>query len=481
MRIARTLFIAALALVLSQAGTAGAAGPVQISSDPFTNSDSQHATQVEPDTYAFGSTIVSAFQSGRFFNGGSSDIGFATSQNGGASWTNGFLPSITVNSAPTGPYARVSDPAVAYDAKHDVWMIASLGIDSSASGIAVLVSRSTNGGLAWGAPVTVSTTTGFYDKSWIACDNTATSAHYGNCYATWDDANAGDLLLTSVSSDGGQTWGAKKPTADNATGLGGQPLIQPSGRVIVPALSAFANNIIAYLSRNGGSSWKKSKIVSSFSDHGVAGNLRTEPLPSAEIDASGKVYVVWQDCRFRAGCASNDIVMSTSAKGKKWTAPVRIPIDPTTSTVDHFIPGIAVDRATQGASTRIAITYYFYPNANCNQNTCQLSVGFISSIDGGATWSVPQTLAGPMTPTNLASTSLGFMVGDYISTSFSGANAIPVFAVAGPKVGTVFNEAMFTIQLPVTTAQSYPLRVTADPVLSRGGDRAQRLQPLVIP
>ena len=48
----------------------------------------------------------------------------------------------------------------------------------------------------------------------------------------------------------------------------------------------------------------------------------------------------------------------------------------------------------------------------------------------------------------LASTNQGPMVGDYISTSFSGANAVPVFAVAGPKSGSVFNEAMFSTMQP---------------------------------
>ena len=58
-------------------------GLVKISSDPFTNSTSQHATEVEPDTYAFGSTFVSAFQVGRIYDGGGADLGFATSTNGG--------------------------------------------------------------------------------------------------------------------------------------------------------------------------------------------------------------------------------------------------------------------------------------------------------------------------------------------------------------------------------------------------------------
>src|SRR5713101_9334219 len=50
---------------------------VQISSDPFSNSSSQHMTEVEPQIYANGSTIVAAFQQGRIFGGGSSDIGFS--------------------------------------------------------------------------------------------------------------------------------------------------------------------------------------------------------------------------------------------------------------------------------------------------------------------------------------------------------------------------------------------------------------------
>jgi hypothetical protein len=469
----------ACALVLLAAGPASA-GVKQVSSDPFTNADSQHATEVEPDTFAFGSTVVSAFQTGRFFDGGSSDIGFATSQDRGKTWVHGFLPSLTVNSTPAGPYGRVSDPAVAYDARHGAWLIVSLGLNGG-TGVAVLVSRSVDGGLSWSNPVTVSTTNGFYDKTWIACDNTKSSSHYGNCYATWDEAASGDLLLSSTSSDGGKTWGAKKTTADSATGLGGQPLAQPSGDVVVPALSAFANQILAYKSSNGGSTWGTSTVVANISDHGIAGNLRSEPLPSAEVDGAGKVYVVWHDCRFRAGCASNDIVMSTSTNGTSWTSPVRIPIDAVNSTVDHFIPGIAVDRGSSGSTARLALTYYYYPNTSCSQSTCQLSVGMVTSIDGGASWSAPQTLAGPMKLTDLANTSQGFMVGDYLSTSFTGSKAVTVFALAKPKNATVFDESMYAGKAKPTAQQLYPLRVTEEPVLSVRGDRAQRTQPLVTP
>src|SRR5438105_15298953 len=167
------------------AGVALAATPVlanlpltKISSDPFTNSTSEHATQVEPDTFSNGSTIVSAFQSGRFADGGASDIGFATSTNGGATWTHGFLPGIT-SVAGGGPFARVSDPAVAFDARHGVWLIASLPLNAAVTGAGVIASRSTDGGLTWGNPVTVdpATDTGT-DKTWAACDDTPTSPFY---------------------------------------------------------------------------------------------------------------------------------------------------------------------------------------------------------------------------------------------------------------------------------------------------------------
>src|SRR5437667_7197113 len=155
-----------IGLALLLVGLAGASSElVRLSTDPYTNASSQHRTEVEPDTFAFGSTIVSAFQVGRFSDGGSSNIGWAASQDKGKTWKHDFLPGITKIVNPANPYDRVSDASVAYDAKHGVWLISSLGI-LGASGRAVLVSRSTDGGLTWGNPVVVDqvTDTGFLDK-----------------------------------------------------------------------------------------------------------------------------------------------------------------------------------------------------------------------------------------------------------------------------------------------------------------------------
>ena len=97
----------------------------QISSDPFTIGPGQHATEVEPHMFSNGQTMVAAFQTGRIVGGGATDVGWAASTDGGTTWTKGFLPGLTKGEG-TGPYDAASDPAVAYDAKHAVWMRAGI-------------------------------------------------------------------------------------------------------------------------------------------------------------------------------------------------------------------------------------------------------------------------------------------------------------------------------------------------------------------
>jgi hypothetical protein len=183
--------------------------------------------------------------------------------------------------------------------------------------------------------------------------------------------------------------------------------------------------------------------VATISHHTVAGGLREEPLPSTEIDGAGTVYVAWADCRFRSGCTRNDIVFSKSTSETTWGAVTRVPIDPTTSTVDHFIPGIGVDRTTSGGTARIGLAYYFYPTANCTAATCQLDAGYISSTNGGTTWSAATQLAGPMTLSWLPNTNQGRMLGDYISTSVrAGGNAYAILPVANAPIGGTFDQSM---------------------------------------
>src|SRR5271167_1397431 len=411
----------------------------QVSSDPYTVAPGQHATEVEPHMLANGNTLVAAFQTGRISQGGATAIGWATSTDGGTSWSHGFLPGLTTGEG-SGPYDAASDPAVAHDAKHGVWMVASLPLSNSSQTPAVVVSRSTDG-LTWQSPVSADPTSQSSDKNWIACDSWASSPHYGNCYLEWDDPLDADRILMSTSTDGGLTWGVATPTAGLAVGIGGEPLVQPNGTVVVPIETS---GMAAFSSSDGGLSWTAPVTISNVQFHADAGGIRSGPLPSAAVDGAGTVWVVWKDCRFRSGCSTNDLVYSTSTDGVTWGAVTRIPVDDTSSPVDHFIPGIGIDQATSGTGAHVGLHYYYYSQTNCTVSTCQLFVGYISSANGGSTWNAPVALTVPMQLSWLPNSQNGLMVGDYIATVFT--NGVPhgVFAVARAVSGTTYDEAIYT-------------------------------------
>ena len=149
----------------------------------------------------------------------------------------------------------------------------------------------------------------------------------------------------------------------------------------------------------------------------------------------------WGDCRFRTACAENDIVLSESADGMHWSAPIRVAADPVTSTVDHFLPGLAVRPGTFGSSAELGVVYYDYPVANCTSSTCRLNASFSTSIDGGAHWTTSQLNSTAMQLWWLAPTTLGGSVGDYNSVSYVGGHTVTVFPLASAPVSGAYNEA----------------------------------------
>jgi hypothetical protein len=433
--------------------------PLQLSSDPYTRSGGQHATELEPGAFAYGDTIVTAFQAGRYTDGGSSNNGWATSQDDGRTWHSGFLSGTTQVAG--GPYTRLSDPVVAYDAAHNTWMISSLAIVGSGPTLAthtIIVNLSTDGGLTWSKPYDiVNGGSTYYDKDWISCDKTSTSPYYGHCYVEWDDNDQNGLILMSVSTDGGHTWSKPQTTADSASGIGGQPLVQTNGTVIVPISSFDGKRLLSFQSKDGGKHWSKTIEISPVSGY---------VLSTAAIDGADTVYVVWVDCMFEKQCVNqgggedarllpanpadpadpadqqNDLVMSTSADGIHWSAPRLIPADPLGSGTTHAITGLGIDPNTWGGTAHLALTYYYYP-ANCG-NSCNYSVGFVSSEDAGRHWTASISLTDPISVSWLPTGRN--KLGDYISTVFSNGLAYPFFSIADqPDASGHMDESIATI------------------------------------
>jgi hypothetical protein len=102
-------------------------------------------------------------------------------------------------------------------------------------------------------------------------------------------------------------------------------VVQPNGTLVVVAGDysnerALNGSMVALRSTDGGVTFTRSTV----SDLQAADNspMRAISLPSVERDSNGTIYATWSDCRFRAGCSQNDLVLSTST-AQTWTAPAR--------------------------------------------------------------------------------------------------------------------------------------------------------------
>ena len=415
----------------------------QISRDTYREPEGQHESQVEPDTFAFGSTIVSVFQSGRIVTGGASNNGFSTSLDGGRTWSPGFLPGLTRHSVPAGRYDRASDPVVAYDARHGVWLATSLGL-SFGSGGAIVVNRSPDG-IRWDLPVTVTESASSMlqlDKQWLVCDNSPASPFFGSCYMAYSDFRT-TRMSVQTSRDGGLTWSAPIGAPDNAgraSMLGRfapapQPVVRPDGVLVI--VFHDETRMAAIRSLDGGATLTTTSPIAPV-DFRFDRRLRDPPLPSAEVAGDGTVYAVWPNCA-GAACARVDLVLSRSSDGVTWSPATRVP---TGTAPRNVIPGLGVDSAGAAPNIRLALSY-------CSISAAGLTVNFVSSTNGGATWSSPQRLSAQVMPLEwLPATTQGAMVGDYFSTSFVGGNAVSVFAIAS-RPERLLNQAMFATVLPV--------------------------------
>jgi hypothetical protein len=407
----------------------------RLSVDLYKNSDSQHESAVEPDSFSFGSTVVSAFQVGRRENGAAANIGTAVSTDAGRTWRRAYLPGTTVNATPPGPEVGASDPSVAYDAVHGSWLVSTLAIERNSSHI--YIARSTDG-RSWSAPVDAAVGP-ILDKEWVACDNGATSPYRGRCYLAYSDDDK-NITVSQFSTDGGATW--SPPLRAAAILVGTQPVIRPDGTLVVVAgdyrgEEALAGSMVALRSTDGAATF--TRIV--VSDLQAASNdpMRAISLPSADVDSNGTIYAVWHDCRFRASCARNDMVLATSADGTTWTPPVRIPLAATGSATSFFIPGLAADPSRPG---HLSLVYaYFHAGSKT------LGVGVAQTRDGKS-WNLrrldPQAM-----PTNwLPHAEGGRMVGDYFSVSYTADRIVPVFALARAPVNGRLREGIFAASLP---------------------------------
>jgi len=190
----------------------------------------------------------------------------------------------------------------------------------------------------------------------------------------------------------GLTWGAPTPTADkHPRPSAGNPSYSPTAASVVPfeGLGGQQRYPAPSPPTTEGATWNASVRISTRSSHAVPGRAPPPPLPSAEISRDGH--------RLRSSGKTNPLsnpaappttsCSATSADGTTWSpGQPDPPSTPVGSNVDHFIPGLAVDRTTTGGHTLLALTYYFEQPARLAFGATMPDPGpaFTSSLDNGA-------------------------------------------------------------------------------------------------
>jgi hypothetical protein len=414
----------------------------------------QPDTQIEPSIAvnpANPLNVVTVYQEGRIANAGDATNGFATSFDGGKTWTSGELPGLTSFPGQGGPFERASDAVVAFGPNNIVYAN-SLVFDQFTgqglrSGIAVNVSK--DGGRTWEKPVFLEDDLlgGLNDKNWIAIDmGTGPGHHFGRVYAVWDREAPVVYDYCDQNCDQLSNWLPNMQTVPGLVfpgqGIGAYPVIQNDGGLGIvldtvsggllnsaqsenPDVAPGSSDELVYVAAPAAGSTPYPAPLAFLPPVDIATNQsagvpaqRAGGLPAAAIDPkTGTIYAVWEDGRFRSD-GTNDAVMSRSTdNGLTWGPLQRINPGSTSDHVDHYNVTVAVD--DQGT---IHVAYRVRDESGKGPlYSPAIDTYYQRSTDGGTTFTAPLTVdSTPSNPYYDAFSRNGSFEGDYNQVASSG-------------------------------------------------------------
>ena len=350
---------------------------------------------------------VIGYQEGRIDAHCAQSVGYATTFDGGETWTHATVPHLTV--ADGGPAAVASDPVVAFGPDDTVYFNA---LTCSPHELAVSVSH--DGGATWDDPIFVPSEQDFDDdKNWMIVDNgTGPGHHPGRIYLMADD---GLKIYALYSDDQARTWNGPYVLYP-APGIGVQPNVMPNGDLTVvfntgifigpipsdadPEVTFLGSAMAITTAKGAGSVPTGAPLVftppvSVGKDRSTQtpGHRAGDGLPSAVVDpASGRIYVAWQDARFREDGLNDIVVTWSDDAGLTWTTPRPVDPGPRDDQMEHFTPAIGV-----GPEGDVHIAYRTQRQGGTVVNTA-----YQRSTDGGRTWSDPVPINVGLIPEYLA-------------------------------------------------------------------------------
>ena len=413
--------------------------------------------------------IVTDFQVDRVDAGGDAENGFATSTDGGQTWTQGLLPGLTKDwpgnaKVPAGgPFDRASDAVVAFGpAGTNLVYASSLVFDDSSqnalpSGMAINVSK--DGGLTWSAPVFLEQDSlgGLNDKNWVVVDTgTGTGHHTGRVYVVWDRVapmvyaycdpdrvgatapgcdNADNWSSSATNSVTGQTNGFY--VFGTGPGIGSIPVVQNDGSLSIFFEEDYVGNPVGVSNTDqpsafvgthqievttapmaGAVVWPApltfpvadTRPVGMYTSASGVQQQRAGSLITAAVDpATNQLYAGWEDSTLRTTDKLNDAVFVTSTDGGiTWSPMAPIDANKDGSFLDDYNPSLAV------GTDSVVRAIYRQRSEPAAALSPTIDTYYQQSSDGGKTWSAPLKVDTQATNVNYGAYSRGGLFeGDY--------------------------------------------------------------------
>lgn len=275
-----------------------------------------------------------------------------------------------------------------------------------------------------------STVFGILDKNHLWIDNSVLSPHEGNLYCAWtnfvDDDPDTNQVEISRSTDQGLTWSSPLTLSTGVAALklnhGVNLQTGPNGEVYA-AWSIYDNwpadeNAIGFSkSIDGGGIFTPSeRIISNIKGIRMSGtgkNMRVAAFPCMTVDVSpgpnrGNIYIVWSNIGVPGINTGSDIslyLIRSADQGETWSTPSKVNQDPAGLGKQHYLPWIACDAVTGG------LCVVYYDDRNVPSTKAETYVSY--SYDGGNSWTDIKVSDVSFTPEPISGLAYSYF-GDYI-------------------------------------------------------------------
>jgi hypothetical protein len=415
--------------------------------------------------------LIGAWQQDRASDGGSRAIVSARSDDGGLTWTRTLQPMSRCGGAAPGANGdreRATDPWVDIGADGTAYLmgLAFSGVNFTASSVnEVLVSRSTNGGQTWSAPVSLQRdgAAGFNDKNTLTADPTDSRF----VYAVWNrlDAAGNGPTLLARSTDAGLSWEPARavytPVASGGVSqtIGNRIVVITEGAERGTLINVFTqidtvagqsqSTVRVIRSADKGLTWSGPVTVNSLqavgTRDGATGAVVRDGalLPTITVGAGSDVWVAWQDARFNGGQHDAIALARSPNAGRTWNEPRAVNKD---LSVAAFTPALRFD----SNSGLVGLSYFDLRSNTTDRSTLLADLWLLTSVIG-VSWQ-EQDVVRAFDLSHAPQAVGGLFIGDYHGLVSDGGRFLPLAALSSTDTRNRSDVHLIPVSIPPALA-----------------------------